>query len=370
MIYLDAAATTLQKPKEVARASSRAIRQLATPGRGGHTAAMAASAMVYDCREAAARLFDADAEQVVFTQNATHGLNLAIRSVVRPGDRVVISGFEHNAVVRPLVAAGARISCVGTRLFDPADTVDAFERAVTEGTRAVVCTMVSNVFGYVLPIYAIATIAAKAGAAFIVDASQAAGVLPVRLRELGADFIAMPGHKGLLGPQGTGILLCREGGEPLLFGGTGSQSLPAVMPEELPERLEAGTQNICGIAGLREGLRYLTLHKPEKLLAHERALLRIACEGLREIPGIRIFADPEGMQTGVLSLTVAGRDPEEIARTLAAHGVAVRAGLHCAPLAHLSAGTAPAGTVRISVSPFNTARQMEKLTEILSKICE
>ena len=224
MIYLDAGATTLQKPHAVALAVQSAMRRMATPGRGGHPPAMRAADAVYDCRCLAGALFDAQPEQVVFTMNATHALNLAIKTLVKPGGRAVISGFEHNAVLRPLHHLGAEIIVAGRRLFDPADTISAFDRAITPGTSAVICTHVSNVFGYILPVEEIAALCRARGVPFVLDASQSAGLLPVRLAELGADFIGMPGHKALYGPQGTGLLLCARMPDTLLEGGSGSAS--------------------------------------------------------------------------------------------------------------------------------------------------
>ena len=235
MIYLDSAATTLQKPPEVARASAWAICHLASPGRGGHRPAMAAADTAFACREEAAALFDVpEPEQVVFTFNATHGLNLAIKSLVRPGDTVVVSGYEHNAVTRPLRAIpGVTVRVADSPLFDRAAALEAFRRALTPEVRAAVCTHVSNVFGFILPIEDIAALCRSRGIPLIVDASQSAGCLPISLRELGAAFIAMPGHKGLYGPQGTGLLLCGGAAEPLLEGGTGSVSLRQEMPDSV-----------------------------------------------------------------------------------------------------------------------------------------
>ena len=247
MIYLDSGATTLQKPPMVAYRVQSAMRSCATPGRGGHVPAMRAAEAVYDCRVLAGQLFDAPPEQVVFTMNATHALNLAIKTLVRTGDRVVISGFEHNAVTRPLHHIGAEVAVAGTRLFDPEDTLESFRKAVTADTKAVVCTHVSNVFGYILPLDEIAALCRERQVPLIVDASQSAGLLPVSLRELDAAFLCMPGHKALYGPQGTGLLICGRTPETLLEGGSGSASRLPDMPPELPEHAEAGTQNVCGI---------------------------------------------------------------------------------------------------------------------------
>ena len=257
MIYLDNGATSFHKPPEVQQAVLDAMRRCANPGRGGYPAAMNAAEQVFRCRETAAELFGCQPEQVALTSNCTHGLNIAIRSLVRPGDRVVISGFEHNAVTRPLHALGAQIKVAGRRLFDWEDTLEEFEKALRTDPKAAVFTHVSNVFGYVLPVEQMGALCRQHGVPFIIDAAQSAGAMEIDLRKLGADFIAMPGHKGLLGPQGTGLLLCNRLPEPLLQGGTGSDSIRQEMPDYLPDRVEAGTVNVPGIAGLAAGLRYL-----------------------------------------------------------------------------------------------------------------
>ena len=361
MIYLDAGATTPKKPPAVALAVQSAMRRMATPGRGGHAPAMRAADAVYDCRCLAGALFDAQPEQVVFTMNATHALNLAIKTLVKPGGRAVISGFEHNAVLRPLHHLGAEIIVAGRRLFDPADTISAFDRAITPGTSAVICTHVSNVFGYILPVEEIAALCRARGVPFVLDASQSAGLLPVRLAELGADFIGMPGHKALYGPQGTGLLLCARMPDTLLEGGSGSASRLPDMPPELPDHAEAGTQNVCGICGLAAGLRFVRQQTPQRLLAHEIRLRRLLASMLEDIPGIRLFTGEA--QSGTLSLCAAQTDCETLAARLASEGICVRAGLHCAPLAHESAGTLETGTVRFSLSAFNTEREILEIAK-------
>lgn len=367
MIYLDSAATSLLKPLAVEQAMLRALRTMASPGRGSHAPAMLAAETVLDCREEAAALFHvSEPERVVFTMNATHALNIAIRSLVPPGGRVVVSGFEHNAVTRPLHALGAELSVAGRRLFDPGETLRDFARLLP-GADAAVCTQVSNVFGYVLPIREIAELCKQNKVPLIVDASQAAGLLEVDLDGWGAAFAAMPGHKGLFGPQGTGLLLCGERGEPLLYGGSGSESRRQTMPEELPERLEAGTMNVCGIAGLLAGLRYVREKGTDAIFAHERKLLALACEELSG-SGIELFTGAE--QAGVLSLRIPGIDSESVAQTLGEHGICVRAGLHCAPLAHESAGTLETGTVRLSFSPFVTEGQLRQSCGLLRRLAK
>ncbi len=344
MIYLDNGATSFYKPICVERAMLRALRTCANPGRGGYGAAERAGKVVYDCRVRAGRLFDCQPEQVVITKNCTEGLNIAIRTLVRPGSRVVISGFEHNAVTRPLYALGAKISVAGRRLFDPEDTVNAFEIAIKNGAEAVIITHCSNVFGYILPVAEIAKICRSYGVPFIIDAAQSAGILPISLAELGASFVAMPGHKGLLGPQGTGLLLCAQLPEPLLCGGTGSLSAQQEMPDFLPDRGEAGTLNVPGIAGLSAGMAYILQEGTAKILERERKAARICGRTLEEM-GLRVFMGHD--QIGTVSF-VPRIDCEDAAKVLAQSGIAVRAGLHCAPLAHESAGTLSTGTVRLS----------------------
>lgn len=370
MIYLDSAATTLQKPAAVAAASARAINHLASPGRGGHRPAMAAAEKAFACREAAARLFHVDEpERVVFTFNATHGLNIAIKTLAKPGSRVVVSGYEHNAVTRPLHALGADLRVARGPLFDQGATLEAFRRELDRGVDLAVCTHVSNVFGFILPIEEIARLCREREVPLIVDASQSAGVLPLDFGALGAAFAAMPGHKGLYGPQGTGLLLCGVDPAPLLEGGTGSESRRQSMPDFLPDRLEAGTHNIAGIAGLLEGLRFLERRGIADIAAHETALIRRAGEGLRAIHGVEPFLSPDpAAQAGVLSFRLAGRDCEELGDALGGRGIALRAGLHCAPLAHETAGTLETGTLRASVSAFNTGREIDKLLQALREL--
>lgn len=351
MIYLDHAATSLYKPSSVAYAMTNALRTMANPGRGGYPPAMVAAETVFLCREAAAKLFHMSCpDGIVFTMNATHALNLAIHSLAGPESTVLISGFEHNSVTRPLHAINCQVRVAGRLLFDPVDTIKSFSEKI-HGSDLVICTAVSNVFGYVLPIREIAALCAKEGVPLIIDASQAAGVLDLDFDRLGAAFMAMPGHKGLLGPQGTGILLCGAPASPLLYGGSGSDSRSRSMPEYLPDRLEAGTQNVCGIAGLLAGLEYVLSRSTEAILTREQQLLRTAKEEL-EGACCRLFVGNESVQSGVLSLVSEKLDCETLARALGEKGICVRSGLHCAPLAHESAGTLETGTLRLSFSPF------------------
>ena len=369
MIYLDSAATSLYKPSGVAAAVAGAINAMASPGRGSHTPAMRAAECCYLCRERIAELFHVPrVENVVFTFNATHGLNIAIRSVVRPGARVLISGWEHNAVTRPLHALGATELVIDTPLFDPAAFLREAEANLPRAD-AVVCTHVSNVFGYILPVEGLARLCRRYGKPLIVDASQSAGVLGLDFAALGADFVAMPGHKGLLGPQGTGVLLCKNDARPLLYGGSGSESVDQDMPAFLPDRLEAGTHNVAGIAGLSAGVAWILGKGLDTVRAIEQERLRALAAALSGIEGLRLFYAPgDGVQAGVLSVLPEGLDCEALGEALNEYGVCVRTGLHCAPLAHKSAGTLATGTVRFSVSPFNTRAQIDRAGEICGEI--
>lgn len=361
MIYLDNGATSFHKPESVHKAVAHAMRHCANPGRGGYDAAKQAAETVYRCRESAAKLFGCTEEQVVFTSNGTHGLNIAIRTLVKSGSRVVISGFEHNAVVRPLHLLGAQITVAGRRLFDWQELLENFEKALKNGADAAVFTHVSNVFGYILPVKEMAALCRKYSVPFILDAAQSAGSLPVKLTELGADFIAMPGHKGLLGPQGTGILLCGCQPEPLLAGGTGSESASPLMPAFLPDRAEPGTLNVPGIAGLDAGMRYLLRAGTDAVFGREHCAA-MACAQELQCLGLRVFTGEH--QAGTVSF-VPPMDCELLGEKLAQKGVAVRAGLHCAPLAHESAGTLDTGTVRVSFGHEASAEQRIRFLRIL-----
>ena len=364
MIYLDNGATSFHKPPQVYRAVLDAMKRCANPGRGGYPEAILAARTVYQCRETAAEFFDSAPEQVVFTSSCTHGLNIAIASLVKPGDRVVVSGFEHNAVTRPLTALGAEILVAGRKLFDWDDTLESFEGELKKRPKAAVFTHVSNVFGYELPVAELAKLCRKYQVPFVLDAAQSAGVLPVKLEELGAAFIAMPGHKGLLGPQGTGLLLCGDDATPLICGGTGSESARQQMPEYLPDRLEAGTLNVPGIAGLYEGLKYLSRIGITRVYQQEHSQMERCAAGLRKL-GMAVFTGDH--QVGTVSF-LPGLDCEEAAQQLAEAGIALRAGLHCAPFAHESAGTLSTGTVRVSFGMDANSFQTDAFLRAVSKL--
>lgn len=357
MIYLDNGATSMPKPDSVVRSVTEALTRYASAGRGSSKASSAADEVLYQLRTEAGEMFSCDPEQVVLTGSATHGLNIAIKSLVKPNGKAVISGMEHNAVVRPLYAMGARMEIVRSELFDREGLLEEYDRRLTGNVDACIMTHVSNVFGWIMPVEDVAEMCHKRGIPFILDASQSAGILPVDMEKLGSAFIAMPGHKGLLGPQGTGLLLCGHKAKTLLEGGTGSISRSLEMPDFLPDRLEPGTHNIPGAAGLLAGLRFVR-HRGD-IFSHEQAMGRLTARLLGLIPGIEVYTGEE--QTGVVSFVPQGEDCVLLAERLAEKwNIALRAGLHCAPVAHETAGTLETGTIRVSPGVFTTEGDIRK----------
>lgn len=368
MIYLDSAATSFLKPNSVKYAMVDAIESMSSPGRGAYSYAMKAADKVFECREKLSTLFNvANPENVIFTFNATHALNIAIRSIANKGDKVVVSGYEHNSVTRVLNHIGAEIEVAASPLFEPQAAIEAFNEKL-DNAKLAVCNHVSNVFGYILPIKEIAKLCRQKGVPLIIDASQSAGVLPIDFDELGADYIAMPGHKGLFGPQGTGVLLCNAQTKPLMFGGTGSASAEQFMPDYLPDRLEAGTHNVPGIAGLCAGVQYVLDNGEENILKHEVRLCEYMAEILRNNKDFEVFSSDNGTQAGVLSVRHKNFDPETMCSMLGEKGVCARCGLHCSPLAHMTAHTSDTGTVRFSFSPFINHEQIEKACEEIENL--
>ncbi|MBE7016758.1 MAG: aminotransferase class V-fold PLP-dependent enzyme [Ruminococcaceae bacterium] len=369
MIYLDSAATSLQKPPEVASAAVRAMKSMSSPGRGAHRYAMDASETVYSCRENLAKLFNcSDPTKIVLTFNATHSLNIAIYSLVQKGTKVLCSGYEHNSVMRPLRALGAKVSFVEAPLFDP----EAFlkDAAVKIPQSDVfICTHISNVYGYILPVKELGEICRKNGKPYIVDASQSAGNTDIDFQELNADFLCFPGHKALMGPQGTGVLICKNEAKPLLYGGSGGNSLSHLMPDFLPDMLEAGTHNTPGIAGLNEGIKYVMMRGAAKIGSYEKKIMNIFLESLGEHQDLKVYrSENQDVQSALVSMVCKKCDCEILAEKLAERGVAVRAGLHCAPEAHRRGGSISSGTVRFSFSPYISAAQARTASHELKKI--
>jgi cysteine desulfurase family protein len=365
MIYLDHAATSWPKPPAVIRAMADFCEHAGgNPGRSGHRLSLAAARLVYDARESLAELFGVtDPLRVIFTANATHAINLALRGLLHAGDRVVTTGMEHNAVMRPLRALQDRgvglsvIPCATDGSLDLAQVAV----AITPGTRLVVINHASNVAGTILPAAQIAGLAHHAGALLLVDAAQTAGVIPIDVEETGIDLLAFAGHKGLQGPPGTGGLIINDTVdtrliEPLVRGGTGSRSEYETQPEACPDKFESGTLNGVGIAGLGAGVRCVLDRSVEAIRAHEIALTRALIEGLSAIPDVTVYgAADAARRTATVSFTVANRTVSQIGLRLDDEfGVLCRVGLHCAPAAHRTLGTFPEGTVRFAAGADTT----------------
>ncbi len=382
-IYLDNAATSYPKPEQVYRGMEAFVRQSgANPGRGGHRLAAEAEGMISDTRRLLARLLGfKHPERIVFGHNATDGLNMAIKGILRAGDHAITSVLEHNSVSRPLnqlekdgVITLTRLEATSDHLIDP----DEVRRAIRKNTRLLALTHVSNVTGTIQPVGAIGRIARERDLLLLVDAAQSAGVVPIDMEADAIDLLAFTGHKGLLGPTGTGGLAVGERAEvrPWREGGTGGDSTRPVQPEEFPHRLEGGTPNVFGIAGLREGVRLLLERGVESVLAHERALLGTFVTSLHSRGSLewygadRLIAERGGeRRVGLVGINVPGFAPSEVGAILDERfDIAVRPGLHCAPYAHKHLGTFPQGTVRLSVGILTTPEDMRRAAAAVDEI--
>ena len=378
MIYFDNAATSYPKPSSVVEEVKRSLAALGgNPGRGGHAMAMKAAEAVYRARKTATELFGLGTEEnVVFTQNCTHALNLVIYGLLEQGDRVVISDLEHNSVLRPLFDLKNRgiieLAVAETNLTDFDLTLEAFEKAVTNKTKLVICTHASNVTGTVLPIKEIAEIAHRKHALFAVDGAQSAGMIDIDMKDMQIDFLCLPGHKGLYGPSGTGMLLigCEQSLKPLIRGGTGSLSQQYEMPDFFPDRLESGTLNLCGICGLAAGVNFIKKRGIGAIAQQEHHLISRIYDCLSVCNGVELYTDKPviGRSVPVLSFNMKGRTGEETAQILAHKGFALRGGLHCAPMAHQKLGTLERGTARIGLGCFNTVNQVYRFCETIKKL--
>ena len=377
MIYFDNAATTLQKPERVARAVMEAMGTFGNPGRGVHEPAMAASRAIYDTRCALAQLFHAEnPANIAFTANATEALNIAIKGTLNPGNHVITTALEHNSVLRPLYELEGRGL---ERTILPADrqgrvAYEDFEAAIRDNTRAIVCTHGSNLTGNLLDIGKIGAIAKTHGLLFLVDASQTAGVFPIDVQEMGIDILCFTGHKGLLGPQGTGGLYVREGTavRPLLTGGSGVQSHSKTHPAQMPTALEAGTLNAHGLAGLNAGVRYLLETGIDTVRQKELDLMWAFYEGVKEIPGITVYGDfSQRERCPIVSLNVRDYDSSQVSDALfSQYGIATRPGAHCAPLMHDALETGQRGAVRFSFSHYNTMEEINFAVSALREITQ
>ena len=375
MIYFDNAATTLQKPESVARAVLEAMKTFGNPGRGVHEPAMAASRAIYDARCALARLFHGEnPARIAFTANATQALNTAIKGILKSGDHVITTAMEHNSVLRPLYELAER----GVELtILPADkkgrvAYEAFEAAIRSNTRAIVCTHGSNLTGNLLDIGKIGEIAKAHALLLVVDASQTAGVIPIDVGKMNIDILCFTGHKGLLGPQGTGGLYVREGVEvrPLLTGGSGVQSYSKTHPIQMPTALEAGTLNAHGLAGLNAGVGYLLETGIDRIRQKELDLMWAFYEGVKEVPGITVYGDFSSRERcPIVSLNVRDYDSSQVSDALFCEfGIATRPGAHCAPLMHEALGTHQRGAVRFSFSHYNTMEEIKTAVSALREI--
>ena len=377
-IYLDNASTTFPKPPRVAEAVYRYMTQAGVNiNRGCYDSAYQVEEIVYETRQLLCELFHGpDSRNVIFTKNVTESLNVLLKGFLRPGDHVLVSAMEHNAVMRPLTQLAehgctfTRIPCDGTGALRP----EAMEACLTPETRAVVMTHASNVCGTLLPIQQAGDFCRAHGLKFFVDCAQTAGVWPIDMEAMHIDALAFTGHKGLLGPQGVGGFVLREDligqVEPLLSGGTGSLSHTEETPDFLPDRFEAGTLNLPGILGLHAGLAWLKDTGIDAVRAHEQKLTARFLEGLRAIPGIRVAGrgDLRG-RTGVVSLQTPGRELSQVAWELdETYGIMTRVGLHCAPAAHRTLGTYPTGTIRFSFGWWNTEEEVDTALRALEEI--
>lgn len=369
-VYFDNAATTYPKPPAVLRAAEQAILFAGgNPGRGGHILARRAGDVIYHARETAAAMFGAEPENVVFTQNCTHALNLAIHGTLRQGDHVILSTLEHNSAARPIAAladSGIIRYSIAPVYPDAADTIAAFRARIQPQTRAVICTVAGNVTGQCLPVREIGALCRQHGLLFIADGAQGCGIIPINLRECGIHLLCTAGHKGLYGITGTGMLISDGTAalRPLMQGGTGSLSASLRQPDFLPDALESGTLNVPGIAALDAGMQYVMRQGIGNIRAYENALCDQLISYLRRLPDAIVYRSPDADYVPVVSFALGKESPDDTAARLAAKGFCLRAGLHCAPLAHDFLGTKN-GTVRFSPSFRNTPEQVTQLCRAL-----
>ncbi len=378
MIYFDNAATTYPKPATVYKGCEEALYKFgANPGRSGHAFSMKTAEMVYSARESVADFFNAsEVENVVFTPNCTTSLNMVLKGLLKKGDHVVISNLEHNAVARPIY----RLKKDGIINYSVAEvqegnedkTLYNFKKAIRSNTKLIVCTHASNVFGIKLPIREIGTICKKRGIFFMVDAAQTAGIVPIDMKRDGIDFLCVAAHKGLYAPMGTGILICEKGKflKSIVEGGTGSSSLDLSQPEQLPDKLESGTVNVVGISGILYGINTINRVGIKTISSHEFAIVRNIYKQLRSNNRIKLYTGfpDERYHVPVLSFNIIGVDSGYVVEKLSERGFALRGGLHCAPLAHLSKGTEKTGTVRLCPSMFTTIKESNELCKAIFNI--
>ena len=377
MIYLDNAATTFPKPENVYTAMDKFLREKGgNPGRGSHSLALAAGMVIEETRWLTAQfLHTSEVERLIFTLNCTDSLNLALKGILKPGDHVIISSLEHNAVMRPLT----KLEQLGVNICRvPVSPESGFtlpidiEKAILTQTRMIVMVHASNVNGIIQPVKEYGALARKHNLLFLVDAAQSVGHLDLNVEESNIDLLAFSGHKGTFGPPGVGVLYigARANPDTIREGGTGSFSEYETQPEQFPDRFESGTLNSVGICGLGAGLKFIQDTGLDKIIAHEKKLVDVLISGLSSIPGLILYSTQDReKQAPVISFNIQGYDPGEVATILdQAFDIKVRSGLHCAPAAHKTLGTYPKGTVRISPGYFNTETEIEQVIQAINKI--
>ena len=375
MIYMDNAATTMQKPQQVIDAVAAAMCSMGNAGRGAHAASLGAARTIYDAREKLACFFHAEnPKQIAFTMNSTESLNIALKGVLNPGDHVITTMLEHNSVLRPLYELqekGTELTILKSNPQGALDYED-FEKAIKENTKAIVCTHGSNLTGNLVDVKRVGEIAKKHGVLFIVDASQTAGVFPIDVQEMGIDILCFTGHKGLLGPQGTGGIYVREGltVRPLLCGGSGVQTYNKKHPSEMPTALEAGTLNGHGIAGLDAAVEYLMETGIDTIREREQDLMWRFYEGVKDIPGVKVYGYFSTRERcAIVTLNIGDYDSSEVSdELLMTYGISTRAGGHCAPLMHEALGTVEQGAVRFSFSHYNTDEELNTAIQAVKEM--
>ena len=377
MIYMDNAATTMHKPQEVIDAVVSAMSSMGNAGRGANEASLSASRVIYDTREKLARLFGAeDARRIAFTNNSTESLNIAIKGLLNPGDHVITTMLEHNSVLRPLYEMekkGVRLTIVPSDEKGRID-IGEIEKAIAPDTRMIICTNGSNLTGNYVDTKSIGELADKHHILFVVDASQTAGVFPIHVQDMKIDVLCFTGHKGLLGPQGTGGIYVRDGLEirPLKTGGSGIQTYSKTHPAQMPTALEAGTLNGHGIAGLHAALEYLERTGIDKIRACEQKLMWRCYHGVKDIPGVKIYGDfSQENRCAIVTLNIGEYDSSEVSdELLTEYGISTRPGGHCAPLMHEALGTVEQGAVRFSFSHYNTEEEVDIAIKAIRELAE
>ena len=377
MIYMDNAATTMHKPQEVIDAVVSAMSSMGNAGRGASEAALSASRIIYDTREGLAKLFGAEnARQIAFTSNSTESLNIAIKGILDPGDHVITTVLEHNSVLRPLYEMekkGTELSVIGCNEKGMPD-IAAMEAAIKENTKMIICTNGSNLTGNYVDVAVIGKMAHKHGLIFAVDASQTAGVFPIDVQKMDIDILCFTGHKGLLGPQGTGGIYVKEGIQirPLKTGGSGIQTYSKEHPVQMPTALEAGTLNGHGISGLHAALGYLEKTGIDNIRKKEENLMWRFYNGVKDVPGVKIYGDySQKERCAIVTLNIGDYDSSEVSdELLMEYDISTRSGGHCAPLMHEALGTVEQGAVRFSFSHYNTEEEVDTAIRAIRELAE